>query len=159
MTAPQAPFRYPMRTKIVIVAVLAVAFTGFALAVMTADTDGEDEVTLSGGPGQSTDSGGVVARSPRDGAQALSQQPFSIRLEPGWTGELTFQPGNGTAVRLPADEIDVTALNELIYQPAEGKTIERLPEGTTSCVVATIWDQVRGREATEKVDQWCFAVT
>ena len=92
-------------------------------------------------------------------AGSIVQTSVSIAVEPGWTGELTFQPGNGTAVRLPADEIDVTALNELIYQPAEGKTIERLPEGTTSCVLATIWDQVRGREATEKVDQWCFAVT
>ena len=159
MTASQPALRYPTRTKVIVTVVLALAFGGFALAVITADTDGQDEATVSGEPGETSDAEGVVAHSPRDGAQVLAQQPFSIRLSPGWTGELLFLPGNGAAVPIPEDELEVTALNELVYQPGDGKVIERLPEGTTSCVLATIWDQVRGREGTETTEQWCFEIT
>ena len=159
MTAPQTVLRYPTRTKVVVAVVLALAFGGFALAVLTADTDGQEAATVSGAPGETSDAEGVVAHSPRDGAQVLAQQSFSIRLAAGWTGELLFLPGNGAAVPIPEDEVVVTALNELVFQPADGKVIERLPEGTTSCVLATIWDQVRGRDATETTEQWCFEIT
>lgn len=152
-------FRYPTRTKVVVALVLAVAIGGFVLAGMSADTDASDSVTISGGPGEASSSDGVVAVSPGPGSQALAQQPFSIQLAAGWTGELTFLPGNGSAVALPRDEIEVTALNELVYQPGPDKTVERLPEGQTSCVAATIWDQVQGREASERVETWCFDVT
>ena len=152
-------FSYPTRTKIAVVVVLAVAIGGFVLAGLTAETDNADSVTVSGQAGEQSDAQGVLAFAPRNGGQALSQDGFSIRLAPGWTGELTFLPGNGSAVPLPEDEVEVTALNELSYQPEDGKVIERLPEGVTSCVVATIWDQVRGREASERTEQWCFAVT
>ena len=159
MTAPQQPLRYPTRTKIVVAAVLALAIGGFTLAVITADTDGQDPVTLSGGAGETSDVDGVLAVSPPKGAEVLAQQTISIQLAPGWTGELTFQSGAGTVVPLPEDEIQVTARNELIYVPGEGKAVERLPEGRTSCVLATIWDRVEGREATETTEQWCFSVT
>lgn len=159
MSAPQPSFRYPTRTKVLVAAVVALAIAGFAWAGMRADTDISDEVTLSGGPGQSRDSRGVLAVSPGNGSEALTQDAVSIKLADTWTGELTFLPGNGAAVPLPQDEIQVTALNELIYVPGEGKALERLPEGTTSCVVAVIWDRVEGREATERSEQWCFSVT
>jgi hypothetical protein len=157
MTAPTS-FRYPTRTKVIIAVVLALAIGGFVLAGLSADTDGNEAVTLTGGPGQASSSDGVVAIAPGDGSEALAQQPFSIQLANGWTGQLTFLPGNGSAVPLPPDEVQVTALNELVYQPAEGKAVERLPQGT-SCVIATIWDQVRGRDASERSETWCFEVT
>lgn len=158
MTAPRPTIRYPARTKAVVVAVLAAAIAVFTLAVLAADTDGEDPVAVSGGTA-GDDQRGVLSRSPRDGAQVLAQEPFSVRLAPGWTGELTFIPGNGAALPLPEDEIEVTALNELVYVPDDGKALERLPEGTTSCVRATVWDRVEGREATEVTETWCFSVT
>jgi hypothetical protein len=156
---PPSSLAYPTRTKILVVVVLTLAVIGFVLAGLTAETDGGDSVRVSGGPGESSEAEGVLAFAPRDGGQALAQDGFSIRLAPGWTGELTFLPGNGAAVALPEDEIQVSPLNELAYRPAEGKTVEELPRGVTSCVLATIWDQVRGREASERTEQWCFDVT
>ena len=157
MTPPS--FQYPARTKLLVVVVLAVAVTGFVLAGLTAETDGSDSVQVSGAPGQASEAEGVVAFAPRDDGQALAQDAFSIRLSPGWTGELTFLPGNGSAVALPDDEVEVSPLNELVYRPAEGKTLEELPRGVRSCVLATIWDQVRGREASTRTETWCFYVT
>ena len=160
MTGTKQSIAYPTRTKVVVVVVLALAVAGFLVAGLRADTDHSDDVRVSGAPGQAVqDTEGVLAVSPGDGTQALAQQPLSIRLAAGWTGELTFLPGDGAATPLPQDEIEVTALNELVYQPADGKTLERLPEGTTSCVKATVWDQVRGRDATETTKTWCFSVT
>lgn len=163
MTSPQPSFRYPMRTKLVVILVLAVAIGGFALAYLTTDTDTDDGgVAVSGSDAGEATRGDdpVVDVEPSDGSTVvLAQEPFSIQLAPGWTGELTFIPGNGSPTPLPEDEVVVTALNQLIYVPAEGRAVERLPEGTTSCVLATIWDQVEGREATETTEQWCFAVT
>ncbi len=159
MTAKKQTLAYPTRTKVVVVIVLALATAGFLIAGMRADTDHSDDVLVSGSPGQKVqDNEGVLAVSPGQGAQALAQQPFSIKLAPGWTGELTFLPGDGAATPLPQDEIEVTALNELVYQPADGKTVERLPAGP-SCVRATVWDRVRGRDATQTVESWCFSVT
>ena len=158
MTSPPS-LSYPTRTKVVVVVVLALAIAGFVVAGMSADTDTSDDVAVSGGGGGERGEG-ALDFSPDPGSPVvLSQEPFSITLAAGWTGELTFLPGNGSAVPLPRDEVEVTALNELRYVPGEGKALERLPEGTTSCVVATIWDQVEGRDSTERTEQWCFAVT
>lgn len=150
--------RYPLRTRIVVLLVLAVAVAGFVVAGLSTDTDDGSGVAVSGADGASGGAPtGVERRIPGDGDEILGQETIGIDLAPGWTGELLLLPGNGQAVQLPSDEVKVTALNELLYQPGEGKTVERL--SGDYCVAATIWDQVRGREASERVETWCFAAT
>lgn len=163
MTPQPTSFTYPTRTKVVIALVVALALGGFVLAGMSADTDDADDIALSGGSGGTgqqleRDDDGVIRTSPRDESQALAQQELRIQLSAGWTGELILLPSSGAAIALPDDEVDKTALNELVYEPAEGRTVERLPSGR-SCVRATIWDQVEGRDASERVYSWCFDVT
>lgn len=101
---------------------------------------------------------GVERLHPARGTQAFAQESIAIDLSVGWRGELVLQPDSGGAIPLPEDEVEFTSLNELIFEPGPGKTIERLPSGRV-CVRATIWDQVRGRSATERVESWCFDVT
>ena len=165
-TQQNTSFSYPTRTKIVIVVVLILAVGGFVVAGLSTDTDISDDIAVTGnggtgnetGGGQTDDPDGVIRTTPRDGAQTLAQQELRLQLSPGWTGELTFVPSSGVALPLPADEVETTALNELVYVPDDGRTIERLPSGR-NCVNATIWDQVEGREATERRHSWCFDVT
>lgn len=163
MSPPATSFTYPTRTKIVIAVVVALALGGFVVAGMAADTDIDDEISVSGGSGQAEgqmerDPDGVIRTSPRNESQALAQQELRIQLSAGWTGELTLIPSSGSAIELPPDEVERTALNELVYVPDEGRTIERLPTGT-NCVKATIWDQVEGRDSSERLHNWCFNVT
>lgn len=166
MNAPNPSLAYPTRTKVVVAVVLAIAIGGFVLAGLSADTDGSDDVALTGNQiGQGADGlqppsdpDGVILVRPRDGAEALAQERILIQLSPGWTGELTLLPSSGAAVPLPPSQIETNALNEVIFVPGPGKVIERLPSGT-SCVRAIVWDQVQGREASERLESWCFDVT
>lgn len=165
MTDPTAPktatVSYPRRTKIVIVVVLFVAVSGFVLAVLRTATDPEVEAAISGADPEVTQvtvANGVERLHPARGTQAFAQESIAIDLSVGWRGELVLQPDSGGAIPLPEDEVEFTSLNELIFEPGPGKTIERLPSGRV-CVRATIWDQVRGRSATERVESWCFDVT
>lgn len=161
-TSTPAPggLAYPTRTKVIIIVVLAVAIGALVLGgLTTAGTDGSD-ATVSGpdAPGAGTrDPDGVEALIPRPDAQVLGQAQIGIDLAPGWTGELLLLPGNGVATALPEDEIERDELNRITYQPGEDKVIERL--SGDYCLVATIWDQVEGREATERVENWCFTAT
>lgn len=160
-TTPKTSVSYPTRTKIVIVVVLFVAISGFVLAILRTAEDPEVEAALSGADPQVTQvtiANGVERLQPARGTQAFAQESVEIDLSPGWRGELVLQPDSGGAIPLPADEVEFTSLNELIFEPGEGKTIERLPSGQV-CVRATIWDQVRGRAASERVESWCFDVT
>lgn len=168
MTAPQTPFRYPARTRLVVVAVLALALAGFALAVVTADTDGDDsgvEVSGDQAEGGIPRSGGdpiVRVQPPRGAPVALAQETIMLQLEPGWLAELVLEPEGGRPIPLPESEIRHTDLNQFIYRvdrdPDEERAVERLPSGR-NCVRYTIWDQVRGREASERTGSWCFSVT
>lgn len=158
MSTSPTKFRYPMRTRVIVVVVLAVAIAGFVVAGLSTDTDDGSGVALSG-DGSEAEAGpanGVERRIPGEGDEILGQETIGIDLAPGWTGELLLV-SKGTAVQLPSDEVQVTALNELLYQPAEGRTVERL--SGDYCLAATIWDQVRGRDASERVETWCFAAT
>lgn len=164
MTAPTPSFRYPFRTKVIVVVVLAVAISGFVFAGLIADTDGSDAVAVSGAGvdtgGAPSDLGlGVEAVRPGDGAQSVFQQSeIVLDLEPGWLAELVYAPEDGRSVALPADEVEYTPeLDQYTYAPSEGKTLERLA-ANRSCVLATIWSQVEGRAASERVVQWCFRV-
>lgn len=160
MTTPAGPSGapiYPLRTKIIIAVVLTVAVGAFVLAFVSVNTDTDPEI-VGGAPGQASSAQGVQAVVPGDGAQVLAQQRVGIRLADGWTGELTLQPASGAAIPLPLDQLEPGTQNELIFQPGEGKAIERLPTGN-NCMLAVIWSRVDGRDATERVEQWCFQVT
>ncbi len=156
---------YPLRTKVVIVVVLLVSIGGFVLAGLRTNTDNDDGVAVTGTETSgsesvtpSTISNGVESIRPGRGTEAFAQQSIEIDLSPGWRGELVIQPDSGAAIALPDDQVEFTSLNQVIFEPGEGKVIERLPSGDV-CVRATIWDQVRGRSATERVETWCFDVT
>lgn len=163
------PFSYPVRTKVIAALVVALAVGGFVFAGLAADTEDAGDIAISGAGGdESNDEGsatqaqrdpsGVIEVQPRDDTEALAQERIRIQLSAGWTGELTLLPSSGAAIPLPEDQIDTTALNELIFVPGDGQAIDRLPPGR-NCVRATIWDQVEGRESTEKLENWCFDVT
>ncbi|HEY1117230.1 MAG TPA: hypothetical protein VGE43_05970 [Acidimicrobiales bacterium] len=164
MTSPTrrpAGLSYPTRTKVVIAVVLTLAVAALVAAYLgTVEGDGGD-VQLSGADGlQDTaerDPSGVEALIPPRGSEILGQEVIGIDLVPGWTGELTLLPGNGVATTLPEDEIERDGLNRIVYQPAPGKSIERL--SGEYCLVATIWDRVEGREQTQRVENWCFSAT
>jgi hypothetical protein len=100
----------------------------------------------------------IAVTPPRDAPVVLAQETIILQLEPGWTAELQLEPEGGDPIALPEDELDVTPLNQFVYVPGEGRAVERLPSGR-NCVQYTAWDQVRGREATELTDRWCFSVT
>lgn len=162
-------FSYPVRTKLIAAAVVALAVGGFVFAGLAANTEDAGDIAVSGaGEDTSSDAGsatqaqrdpsGVIQVHPRRDTEALAQERIRIQLSAGWTGELTLLPSSGAAIPLPEDQIDTTALNELIFVPGDGQAIDRLPPGR-NCVRATIWDQVEGREATEKLESWCFDVT
>lgn len=157
MTEKNPSVSYPARTKLIIAGVLAVAIGCFALAIYASNTDDGGEVTVGGRQGDLIETDGVEGRFPGEDDQVQGQQSIGIDLAPSWAGELVLQPSSGAAIVLPEDEIEQTALNELIFQPGEGRTIERLPQGNL-CVRATIWDRARGREASERVESWCFSV-
>ncbi|HSP02435.1 MAG TPA: hypothetical protein VLR27_02970 [Acidimicrobiales bacterium] len=164
MTSPSPTpqgLSYPTRTKVIIAVVLTVAIAAIVLAYVTTAEGGDDSVSVSGADGlQDTgerDPSGVEALIPPRGSEILGQETIGIDLVPGWTGELTLLPGNGVATTLPEDEIEVDGLNRIIYQPGPGKAIERL--SGDYCLVATIWDQVEGREQTQRVENWCFSAT
>lgn len=158
--------RYSPRTRVAIVVILVFGIGAFVIAGLSAQTDVTEDAAVSGegdegGGGSATPStiaNGVQSLDPGRGTEAFAQERVVIDLAPGWTGELAFRSGPNDAVPLPSDEVEVTELDELIYQPGAGKTFERLPTGRL-CVEATIWDQVRGREASERLETWCFDVT
>lgn len=164
MTSPSPAPRglsYPTRTKVIIAVVLTVAIAAIVLAYLSTDAGDDGGVSVSGADGlQDTgnrDPSGVEALIPPRDAEVLGQAAIGIDLVPGWTGELTLLPGNGVATTLPEDEIEIDGLNRIIFQPGPGKAIERL--SGDYCIVATIWDQVEGREQTQRVENWCFAAT
>lgn len=148
---------YSLRAKVTMTLVLAAGIGCFVLAGLSAVTDSDPSLTVSGASAGGADEVGVQAFVPGRGDEVLAQSKIGIDLGPGWTGELLLLPSNGTAVVLPEDELERTSLNEILYQPGPGRTIERLAGGP-NCVAASIWDQVRGRSGTERVVQWCFDV-
>jgi hypothetical protein len=158
-----ASLAYPTRTKMIVVAVLAVAI-GFIVLAGLSTTDGDDPgLAVSGQGAESADgpaappTNGVERVIPRDGAEILGQERIGIDLAPGWTGELMLVREGGEALTLPEDEVVRDELNRILYQPGPGRAVERL--SGDYCVAATIWDQVRGREASQRVETWCFSAT
>ena len=153
---------YPTRTKAIIAVVLAVAIAAIVLAYLSTVQGEDTAVSVTGADGMQDvadrDPSGVEALIPPPDSEILGQEMIGIDLVAGWTGELTLLPGNGVATTLQPDEVDRdAALNRLTYQPGPGKAIERL--SGEYCLVATIWDQVEGREQTQRVENWCFSAT
>lgn len=149
--------RYSPTTTIMVVVVIALAIAAFVAAGLSADTDNDDSVSVSGSPAQRVDVEGVEALLPPENSQHLSQQKIGIDLEAGWLGQLTITPADGVPIPIPDDELERSALAEVVFQPGPGKTLESIPSGRT-CVTALIWDQVQGRENTERTETWCFTV-
>ena len=153
--------QYPTRTKVIIAVVLTVAIAAIVLAYLTTAEGDSGDVSVSGTDGLqdtgSRDPSGVEALIPPEGSEILGQEAIGIDLVPGWTGELTLLPGNGSATTLTDDDVEVDGLNRIIFQPGPDKSIERL--SGDYCLVATIWDQVEGREQTQRVENWCFSAT
>lgn len=149
--------RYPLGTRIAVVVVVTLAVGAFVAAGLTADADNDDAVSVSGSPAQRVEVDGVQALLPPENSQLLSQQKIGIDLQPGWLGELTITPSDGVAIPLPNDQLERSALDELVFQPGPGKVLEAIPSGRT-CVSALIWDQVQGRASTERTETWCFDV-
>ncbi|HEU5083523.1 MAG TPA: hypothetical protein VFU14_09305 [Acidimicrobiales bacterium] len=163
-TAPTpAGLAYPTRTKVIVVGVLAVAIGLIVLAGLSTSDGGDDVAVSGGGDAQGQDASGTPPADgvervfPRDGAEILGQERIGIDLAPGWTGELMLVKEGGEAVTLPEDELLRDELNQIFYQPGPDMTVERL--SGEYCVAATIWDQARGREASQRVETWCFHAT
>lgn len=149
--------RYPLSTRIVVVVVVTLAVGAFAAAGFTADAGNEDAVSVSGAPGQAINRDGVQALLPPENSQHLSQQKVGIDLQPGWMGQLTITSDDGVSTQVPDDQLERSALDEIVFQPGPDKVLESIPSGHT-CVTALIWDQVRGRSASERTERWCFNV-
>jgi len=160
VTAPTPPpgLAYPTRTKVVVVVVLAVAIALLVLAYLRTDEGGDTTAQVSGAGTAERDPDGVDALIPRDGSEILGQDQIGIDLAAGWTGELVLQPqSNAPAVPLTDDDLERDELNRITFRPAPGKVVERL--SGDYCLLATIWDQVEGREATQRTEAWCFSAT
>jgi len=161
MTSPSpapAGLRYPTRTKVVVVVVLALAIAALVLGYLTTVEGDDGGAAVSGQPAVGErDPDGVEALIPPDGSEILGQEQVGIDLAPGWTGELLLLPGNGQAATIPEDELEVDELNRITFTPREGGAIERL--SGDYCIAATIWDQVEGRETTQRTENWCFSAT
>ena len=98
------------------------------------------------------DNGVVVQLIPNDGDKVLQQAQVGIRLADGYTGSLV---ANGVAV--PDDQINrVPALNEILFQPGDGKILSAWPAGK-NCVVATYWKFETG-PSQSSTHTWCFSV-
>jgi len=163
-TAPTPPgLAYPTRTKLIVVAVLAVAIGLIVLAgLSTAEDDPGLTVSGAGGDAQDQEAPGAPANGvervfPRDGAEILGQERIGIDLAPGWTGELMLVKQGGEALTIPEDELLRDELNQIFFQPGPDMAVERL--SGEYCVAATIWDHTRGRDASQRVETWCFSAT
>lgn len=160
MTAPTPPpgLAYPTRTKVVIAVVLAVAVTLLVLAYLTTDEGGDTDTQVSGAGTAERDPDGVDALLPRDGSEILGQDQIGIDLAAGWDAELVLQPqSNSPAVPLTDDDLERDELNRVTFRPGPDRVVERL--SGDYCLLATIWDQVEGRESTQRTEAWCFSAT
>jgi hypothetical protein len=150
-SAPPPPALPPGRSssrdtvrRAVLVGAVLVAIALFVIAGLSADTDTNDEVGVSGD---------IVERLiPARDEEALRQTPVGLDLSPGWgLSRLTI---NGVDTR--EDEWDVTAALGLYqYRPASGQTVEAL-HADRNCASAEIF-QLADLTNTRVID-WCFTI-
>lgn len=92
----------------------------------------------------------IQAVAPEPGTNVLLQNSVVVDLAVGYTAEIDI---NG--VPIPASEInEAAALNQLRFQPSEGKTLARLFTDQ-NCVRATYWLIAQGPESSQTYT-WCF---
>ena len=131
----------PIAVKVLIVVLVVAAGIGiYAASGLTSQSEAQ------------FDDGVVVQIIPNDGDKLLQQDQIGIRLADGYTGSLAV---NG--VPIPDDQVDrVQALNQVLFQPGDGKIVDAWPAGT-NCVVATYWKFSTG-PGQSSTHTWCFSV-
>jgi len=130
----------PVAVKVLLVVLLLAAAGGiYAASRLTSQSEAQ------------FDNGVVVQLIPTDGSKVLQQEQVGIRLADGYTGTLT---ANGVPV--PDDQIDrVQALNQVLFQPGDGKILTAWPAGQ-NCMVATYWKFATG-PSQSSTHTWCFS--
>lgn len=126
--------------RLIIVSMLATAAALFAVAV----------VVYQGNP-RSTDLPiAIQAVGPEPGSNVLSQTDVFVDLAVGYTADIDI---NG--IKIPEAELfRVEGLNQLSYEPREGKTVPRLlPD--QNCVRVFYWLIAQGPEGATPYT-WCF---
>lgn len=119
---------------------LALAAALFAVAV----------VVYQGNPRSTDLPVAIQAVGPEPSSNVLSQTDVFVDLAVGYTAELEI---NGILIP-EADLFRVEALNQLSYEPREGKIVPRLlPD--QNCVRVFYWLIAQGREG-ETSFTWCF---
>ena len=119
---------------------LAAAAALFAVAV----------VVYQGNPRSTDLPVAIQAVQPEPDSNVLSQTDVSVDLAVGYTAELEI---NG--IMIPEEDLfRVEALNQLSYQPRDGKIVPRLlPD--QNCVRVFYWLIAQGPEDTTSYT-WCF---
>jgi len=126
---------------------LAFVMIGLAVAL------GVTAVMLRTGDGGPAVSDVIEELVPAPGDEVLAQNPVSIDLISGYTARLQI---NG--VDIPESQLRrVNALNQVTFQPDEGKAIEAL-QADVNCVTAFYWPLTLGEEASSPFT-WCFNAT
>ncbi len=92
----------------------------------------------------------IQAVAPEAGSNVLSQTDVSVDLAVGYTAELEI---NGIVI--PEEQLfRIEALNQLSYEPREGKIVPKLlPD--QNCVRVFYWLIAQGRDTTTSYT-WCF---
>ena len=144
--SPRPPTKVPgvwkqMPVAIKIALVLLVLVAGGAILVASHETS-QSQAQF--------DNGVVEQLIPNNGDKILQQDQVGIRLADGYTGSLVV---NGLPV--PDDQVDkVQALNEVLFQPGDGKVVQDWPAGQ-NCVVASYWKYETPADVSSHT--WCFS--
>jgi len=126
---------------------LAFVMIGLAVAV------GATAVMLRTGGGGPAVADVIEELVPAPNDEVLAQNPVSIDLIAGYTARLQI---NG--VDIPESQLRrVEALNQVTFQPDEGKVIEAL-RADVNCATAFYWPLALGEEAGSPFT-WCFNAT
>jgi len=126
--------------RLIVIGGLAVAAALLAIAI----------IVYIGNPRTTDLPVAIQAVSPEPGTNVLLQNAVVVDLAVGYTAEIDI---NG--VPIPATEInEAAALNQLRFQPGEGKALSRL-FADQNCVRATYWLIAQGPESSQTFT-WCF---
>lgn len=126
---------------------LAFVMIGLAVAL------GATAIILRTGDGGPAVADVIEELVPAPNDEVLSQNPVGIDLIAGYTARLQI---NG--VDIPESQLRrIEALNQVSFQPDEGKVIEAL-RADVNCATAFYWPQALGEEAGRPFT-WCFNAT
>jgi hypothetical protein len=144
-------------TTLVIIACIG----GLAFAAQHTRRGDADQPTFTGGgdAGGGTGSSSQTSRAivelqaPTPDSAVLSQAQLLIDLSTAYSASFVI---NG--VTIPDDQLQLRPeLNQVIFNPGEGKVIERFPAGR-NCVEADIY-RLDGIDEDVPPARWCFNVT